>query len=386
VNLRTTNEPRSSNLDLLRLITATAVIFGHAYALNKVKEPGFLGDSVGYLRVKVFFVMSGALLARSWIRDPHFLRYFARRMIRLLPGLTLVVLVTAFVIGPIVSTFSVSEYFQHPLTWKYLRNIYFYPQYYLPGVFLDLPLKGGINGSLWSLAVEVMMYLLLPVVLWLGQKTRLLQGVAWAVTLALCGWSIYWSHISPPDGPVVFFNVSMRGAVGLAPFFMIGALLGLRGWHKRMSLQWSVAAVILMAFFTPTGVLLSLVTFLLIPMLVLSLGFSEKPVFAWVSGYGDYAYGIYLWGFPVQQILISLWGGPMPPVLNFALTLPIAFFLAVVSWHGVEKWFLKLRPAVPSQHPGHAPAGGVISLDASTHGDAPVAAVTGSRQAAGGQG
>ena len=357
--MRSAAPQRSSNLDLIRLITASAVIFGHAYLLNRVAEPKVFGEGVGLLRVKVFFVISGALLARSWMRDPHLGRYLARRALRILPALFVVVLFCAFILGPLVSDLGVREYFSAPLLFEYLSNLRFEMRYYLPGVFEQNPYPRSVNGSLWSLSVEVLMYLVLPLWLWVGVKLRAPRLMAWAGVIAICAWSLYWAHVTPPHGMVRIYGTSMRQAVHLAPFFMIGALYGVHGWHKRLSLQWALGGAVLLTFFTPTGALVTVASFLLLPYAVLALAFAKDPTFAGFSRFGDYSYGIYLWGFPVQQLLIMLWGGPMHPLLNFALALPISLGLAALSWHGVEKVFMRLRPETPDPPAAHA---GVVPL------------------------
>src|SRR5690606_940919 len=125
------------------------------------------------------------------------------------------------------------------------------------------------------------------------------------------------------------------------------------------SLQWALGGAVLLTFFTPTGALVTVASFLLLPYAVLALAFAKDPAFAGFSRFGDYSYGIYLWGFPVQQLLIMLWGGPMHPLLNFALALPISLGVAALSWHGVEKVFMRLRPETPDPPAAHA---GVVPL------------------------
>jgi peptidoglycan/LPS O-acetylase OafA/YrhL len=58
--------------------------------------------------------------------------------------------------------------------------------------------------------------------------------------------------------------------------------------------------------------------------------------------HGDFSYGIYLYGFPIQQLLIK-WVGPadVDPLMLFALSMPLSVLAGVLSWHGVEKWFVR---------------------------------------------
>src|SRR6187200_539555 len=81
--------------DTLRLVAALIVIFGHAFRLTGETVPVFAGTTVATLGVKIFFVVSGYLVAQSWLRDPHPRRFLQRRLLRIVPALVLVVVLTA---------------------------------------------------------------------------------------------------------------------------------------------------------------------------------------------------------------------------------------------------------------------------------------------------
>src|SRR5690349_16819305 len=73
---------RANNFDQLRLLGAILVIYGHSYALFARPVPMFAGNTVSTLGVKIFFCISGYLVACSWLRDPNFPRFIARRSLR----------------------------------------------------------------------------------------------------------------------------------------------------------------------------------------------------------------------------------------------------------------------------------------------------------------
>jgi peptidoglycan/LPS O-acetylase OafA/YrhL len=59
---------------------------------------------------------------------------------------------------------------------------------------------------------------------------------------------------------------------------------------------------------------------------------------------GDVSYGLYLLAFPVQQTLLAVWGGPHPaPLVLFAVSLPLTYALAYLSWRLVESQALKAK-------------------------------------------
>jgi peptidoglycan/LPS O-acetylase OafA/YrhL len=117
---------RLNNFDLMRLFGAVLVIYGHSYPLTGAVGPGFAANGIATIGVKIFFVVSGYLIAQSWLRDPNLFRFLIRRCLRILPALFVLVLVTAFMLGPWLSRLPASEYFAHPGTYNYLKNIVLY--------------------------------------------------------------------------------------------------------------------------------------------------------------------------------------------------------------------------------------------------------------------
>src|SRR5689334_3389618 len=111
--------------DVLRLFAALTVIFGHAFRLTGEIGPSFAGTGVATTGVKVFFVISGYLVAQSWMRDPNPARFLRRRLLRIMPGLVAVVALTAFVLGPLVTRLPLPAYFADARTLLYLANIAF---------------------------------------------------------------------------------------------------------------------------------------------------------------------------------------------------------------------------------------------------------------------
>src|SRR3984893_10721087 len=126
---------RSNNFDFLRLIGAVLVIYGHASPLTGTVSPGFAANGVATIGVKIFFVISGYLVALSWLRDGNLARFLLRRCLRIFPALVAVVILTVLVLGPLLTTQPLSAYFNNPLVTFYLRNIALYINYSLPGVF-----------------------------------------------------------------------------------------------------------------------------------------------------------------------------------------------------------------------------------------------------------
>jgi peptidoglycan/LPS O-acetylase OafA/YrhL len=118
---------RNNNFNLIRMLAATAVLISHSYPLalgSNAVEPLFswLGISLGELAVITFFCVSGFFISLSRDRAPGNLDFFSARFLRIYPGLTLVLLISVFVIGPIFTTLSTSEYLSSREIYSDLSN------------------------------------------------------------------------------------------------------------------------------------------------------------------------------------------------------------------------------------------------------------------------
>jgi peptidoglycan/LPS O-acetylase OafA/YrhL len=183
--------------DLVRLFGAILVIFGHSYPLTGVAGPGLAANGVATIGVKIFFVVSGYLIAQSWLRDPNLPRFLIRRCLRIFPALIVLIFVTTFIVGPLLSRLPASEYFTHPETYNYLQNILLYINYFLPGVFEKNIYPNAVNGSLWSLPAEFSMYILTPFLI-AGATVRWARAVFAAVALVFIGASFWLTAVLAP--------------------------------------------------------------------------------------------------------------------------------------------------------------------------------------------
>lgn len=263
---------RSAIFDWVRLAGAVAVVFGHSYTLTSNPLP--LGISWHSVGVASFFAVSGYLITGSWRSDPHLFRYAEKRARRIMPALLVVVVMTVFVIGPVITT--ASDYWRDPVTWKYFwRNSLLLPFHSLPGVFQGNP-STAVNGSLWTLPVEVFCYLMTPVLVRIGPVACV------AAAAALLTF--------PITGEVAGFGLA--GASGAIPWFLLGAAMKLAGL--------------------------------------------KAPQIGLPTITADLSYGMYLTAFPVQQIVIANWPLVSPGALTLG-TLVIIAPLAWMSWTFVER-------------------------------------------------
>ena len=146
---------RVNNLNFMRFIAALMVIVSHCYSVVLGGDAGsyllkLTGDrlSPGGVSVGVFFLFGGFLIAHSCEHHPEAKKFFSARILRLFPELLFVVIMTAFVFGPLFSTLSPAEYFTNPQTYKYLLNGALIMVHQLPGVFTNNPSGDVVNSVL----------------------------------------------------------------------------------------------------------------------------------------------------------------------------------------------------------------------------------------------
>lgn len=337
---------RSNNFDAIRIVAALVVIFGHAYPLSGHSDDVILGNAVQSLAVKIFFVVSGYLVARSWESDPHVGRYLMRRGLRLLPGLAMVLLLTVLVLGPIFTILPLSDYFSNGGTWRYfVYNMVLYPVYSLPGVFVHNVYPHAVNGSLWSLPAEVSMYLLLPVVFLTAMIDRS-RRLFVLVTCTLAFLSLLYLSTSPADQQIVFWGTGSRSVADVGPYFFIGALYSVTSMKRWLSAPVSLLLIGVLALFQiPNYDLQQVGLMIVLPYAVLSFATQPVPVICKAGCFGDPSYGLYVYGFAVQQALFHLGGTTMGPISNAVIATFITLILAYASWHLLEKRALAFKPS-----------------------------------------
>jgi peptidoglycan/LPS O-acetylase OafA/YrhL len=326
---------RDNNFDLLRLAAAVSVLVSHSFALTGHEEPLHeFGTTLGSVGVLVFFAVSGLLIHRSWDRDPSARDFWAKRALRLLPALATVSVLTALVIGPLATALPLGSYFTQPETWLYpVRVTLLYPfGAGLPGVFETSLYAGAVNGPLWSLPVEVFAYLVLFVlgVLGLLRDRRLV--------LAVAALSLVWAAVWVPNTSGVI------GATYVLSAFALGAAA--YSFADRIVLAWPAALVVTLlcvpaglapdpvrvVVWTPAAVYLSC-----------WFAYALPHVGRVVSRTGDASYGVYVWAFPVQQLIVQEVEG-VGPWGVVAVATPVVLALGLTSWHLVERPALRHKP------------------------------------------
>ncbi len=323
-----------NNFHLLRLLAALAVIYGHAFPIVGSGEADLylrlVGNKfIGGVAVDIFFVASGFLVASSLERS-SLARYAWARSLRIFPALFVAIGLTVFVLGPLLTT--ADGYWSDPQTWRYLwRNALMVgTEYFLPGVFESHPDR-AVNGSLWSLPVEFRLYVVFFFLALVGllQRERFTLLV---IALLLVGLAVV------PQYPVF---TQYANWVNASALFFAGALV----WKRRDEVllsPWGVLGLIALGMMThgtpafPVAYFASVVYGVFVFALCLRLPRIHVR---------DLSYGVYLYGWPAQQLVVHLAPGGSAMV-NTLAGAAIALVLAFASWELVERPSLSLKSRV----------------------------------------
>jgi peptidoglycan/LPS O-acetylase OafA/YrhL len=356
--------PADNSFGFLRLMFAFAVLVSHSFPLGYGRDDPGAGitngqTALGEIGILGFFVISGFLITRSGRRFPLG-RYLWHRGLRILPGLWVCLIVTAFAIAPVVGLLergTLAGFFTRPDgPLEYVLKNWFIAirQYGVSGLLLDTPYgrrTGGsvFDGSLWSLLYEVLCYLMIATLATVG----ILRRAKWAVAAAAAAGAIImvWDMVRAPHvpgpqgmhGPVFgIHGLDSYSLIYLTYVFLLGAVFEL--YRERIVVNDGlaiVAGVVLVGTLRFGG--FAVLGYPAFAYLVLWLAIRLPSWFRRVGRGHDYSYGFYIYAFPVQQVL-ALVGVTRLGMLPYILICAVGTFaLAVPSWHLVEKPAMSLK-------------------------------------------
>ncbi len=359
---------RHNSLNFLRLVLALVVVVDHAYGLGGFGSLVTLhGISFGTIAVYGFFAISGFLIAGSAMRNGS-VRYLWQRFLRIFPGFWVCLLVTALVFG-VISWFAsplphcgLSCYAHAPngpatyVTRNWFLPNQYWAQFKISGTPNGVPFGVTWNGSIWTLFYEFLCYLML---LALGLTGFLrYRLVTLGATIGL--WIVIGLATATPSlnhQLNIHSHTFLMNFMKFAVVFLTGSVIYL--YRHRIPDSWWLAlvcAVVLIVgfwlpngakahgvgernplyFFTYSGLLMPFITY---PMLWLG---AHLPLQR-VGSTNDYSYGIYIYGYPVAQLMavfgVQKWGLPAFLSLSILATAPFA----VASWWFIEKRALSLK-------------------------------------------
>lgn len=337
-SLGTALSSRDNSLNALRLILASAVIASHV-PLGGYDHAAW--ERIGPLAVNGFFALSGFLIAGSRLRH-DFGRYFERRARRIFPGFWVCLLVVAFVFAPIGGLLSGHGWSPVDSLGYVFGNAALEVTQIGIGNTLDAaPSPHKWNGSLWSLVYEVLAYLVFGALLGIAWVRRNLVTFAVIATLALPALA-WWA------GDLTGLAHKIENVLRLFSFFAAGILAYTLKERLPASHLWGAVAAVALAIplFAASEFVMHVTTSIPLTYLLLYIGSTWRTT---IAASEDVSFGMYIYGWPVQQLLAMLGVGALVPwpvfaLLSVALTAP----LAMASWRLVEKPAMRVAlPRVP---------------------------------------
>lgn len=332
---------RNNNFNLVRFIAASAVIYSHSFTILEGDRgywlsTGILSQEIGSLAVNMFFIVSGFLIAKSWCEQPDLLRFATARLLRIFPALAALSFATVFIIGPIASTCLPDNYFADLNTWLYLplTTTLIDDKAMLPGTFETGMQAGVVNAPLWTLKYEVLSYLLVAA---LGMVRLRMHRGALAVLIGIGAGFLAIQTLTDWRGEYALIDSLMRFWF----CFFVGA--GFYLLRNRVQLRFlTVLSLAALAMLVEDSPYAELAATLALGYGLLWVALVPQGAIRAFNRIGDYSYGLYIFAWPIQQ-LVAQTLPELTPHLHFLASYPVALLVAAFSWHLLEKPCLKHR-------------------------------------------
>lgn len=322
--------------DFLRFFFAANILLAHLCELSQSKSLGFLSNfSDATIGVKGFFIISGFLVAKSYVSTPSLKQYFIKRGKRILPAYIFII-VFATIILSFFSFNTFMEYFKDVNTYKYLGwNMIFcnFMHPCLPGLF-ENNLLCAVNGSLWTLKVEEGFYIILPLIFYAINKLKKPSIILISLYFfSLLYWFIMEDYFGKP--------LLAKQLPGYLAYFVTGIFLFLNFelvLHNKSKLL--IASVLLLIISNFSHFQINIFYPAAFGLLVIIAAYS-LPFLNNFGKYGDFTYGLYIYHFPIIQLFrqYNLFE-KYNPILMAICVILITIFFAVFSWFFIEKRFL----------------------------------------------
>lgn len=283
-----------NNLDLIRLLAAFQVLLIHAEKHMQLHLSAMKWLSL-FPGVPIFFFISGILIYRSYSKSGSLGDYVRNRVLRIYPALwicTLTSVVMLFGVGYLNGTSLDDVHF-----WYWLIGQVSFVQFYNPNFLPDFGV-GVLNGSLWTISIELQFYILTPVVFWLVSNSKT--------------WSI-----------IVF-----------------GFFIGLNAFRDYMPFEGIIAKLYGVTFFPWLGMTIlgngiNIFSFVCLAMLIVKLAYTKPELSRKLLSNNDISYGMYIYHMPVINLFI--YWGLIKSIYYLLVVICIVVILAMLSWFIVEK-------------------------------------------------
>jgi peptidoglycan/LPS O-acetylase OafA/YrhL len=340
-----------NNFHLVRFIAATLVLYGHCYPLTNrgtYDEITLFSQGIfpaAHMGVCIFFVVSGYLVSQSLQNSQTIFNFLWKRIIRIFPALIVSLIFCVCVVGTVFTTLPLNEYWQNHETYRFWKLIKLYPHvgYTLPGVFKTLPIK-DVNGSLWTLPYEVTMYLFLVFLQLCGLFSK--RNIILFLFLFSFPFTTYLFFNYHPTSLIPILHLTFTDSLEFGIYFMAGTLMNL--FKDNVAFRFRYFAIMVLLWFglglvhITTPIMIKTISFLALPYIVLYLA-KLKGKLNDFGKMGDFSYGIYIYAFPVQQMMVQLYGTEISIPKMFMMSFSIVLLLSILSWYLIEERALRLK-------------------------------------------
>jgi peptidoglycan/LPS O-acetylase OafA/YrhL len=337
-------ERHRNNFGILRLAFAACVLVSHSIELldgNRAREPltrifGTL--SLGELGVDGFFLASGYLIAQSLERSASFISYIRKRVLRIYPAFIAAYVFCIFIVAPLANADMRSLSGTAWLRQIYMMLMLADPR--MPNTFSDLPYP-LLNGSMWTIPYEFRCYVLLALLALVGAFRK--KFIFGAFVLALLLTAAFSSFRIDVPQSVAHVTGHPHDTLRLTAIFLSGATFYV--FRDKIPYRTDLAML--------SGILLVVLLFnrateeLAMPTLgaylIFWFAFLERArALNRINNGTDISYGVYLYAWPIQNLLIDNIPGASPFSI-IALTTTAVVPIGFLSWHAIEKPSLSLK-------------------------------------------
>jgi len=333
------NKNSNNCFDEIRFLLALIVLVAHTRDLSSQDTLIFFTKNFdANFAVKGFFAISGYLVTKSFLSSNSYFEYLEKRVRRIYPAYVFVIIYSVM-IGFFTSNLKAQDFF---LSFDFTRYIFANLSFlnFLQPNIADAMQSNKIqalNGSLWTIKIELMLYLTVPALIYLYRKFGINMVIIISFFVGFC-WHYYFTHQS--SHPLAL-SLSRQFPSQL-PYFTFGSMLVFINIKNSLSLGVIIMSVIYYYFisFNLDDLNKELINMFLIPLTVITIACSNL-LSVNIKKYGDLSYGIYLFHFPTIQFLEYFGAYKTNFYVGFLLSIAITLGFSFISWHIVEKKFLK---------------------------------------------